>query len=202
MLDFFLRKPLDQWEKLDYHRVPVIFEFCKQVPGPPSLSSSSPSACSALLCPCPLCSASVPLPWPLPALPSPPIISGLLSSPRVTLLLAAAVAPPRCPLLCAPRLPPSARWPPPHCHRGRPSTALKSSVSRAQQPLRSFPPEPLSILEPLIHFPLPPSSPAPAMSHPIYKNINRAIINAPGSSHAYIQQIIKISQHMSGITLI
>jgi hypothetical protein len=26
------------------------------------------------------------------------------------------------------------------------------------------------------------------MSHPIYKNINRAIIYAPGSSHAYIQQ--------------
>jgi hypothetical protein len=25
------------------------------------------------------------------------------------------------------------------------------------------------------------------MSHPIYKNINRAIIYAPGSSHAYIQ---------------
>jgi hypothetical protein len=40
------------------------------------------------------------------------------------------------------------------------------------------------------------------LSHPIYKNINRAIIYAPGSSHAYIQQIIKISQHMSGITLI
>jgi hypothetical protein len=40
------------------------------------------------------------------------------------------------------------------------------------------------------------------MSHPIYKNINRAIIYAPGSSHAYIQQIIKISQHMSRITLI
>jgi hypothetical protein len=35
------------------------------------------------------------------------------------------------------------------------------------------------------------------LSHPIYKNINRAIIYAPGSSHAYIQQIIKISQHMS-----
>jgi hypothetical protein len=31
------------------------------------------------------------------------------------------------------------------------------------------------------------------LSHPIYKNINRAIIYAPGSSHAYIQQIIKIS---------
>jgi hypothetical protein len=40
------------------------------------------------------------------------------------------------------------------------------------------------------------------VSHPIYKNINRAIIYAPGSSHAYIQQIIKISQHMSRITLI
>jgi hypothetical protein len=26
------------------------------------------------------------------------------------------------------------------------------------------------------------------MSHPIYKNINRAIIYAPGSSHAYIRQ--------------
>jgi hypothetical protein len=26
-----------------------------------------------------------------------------------------------------------------------------------------------------------------AVSHPIYKNINRAIIYAPGSSHAYIQ---------------
>jgi flagellar biosynthesis/type III secretory pathway chaperone len=26
------------------------------------------------------------------------------------------------------------------------------------------------------------------VSHPIYKNINRAIIYAPGSSHAYIQQ--------------
>jgi hypothetical protein len=26
------------------------------------------------------------------------------------------------------------------------------------------------------------------LSHPIYKNINRAIIYAPGSSHAYIQQ--------------
>jgi hypothetical protein len=25
------------------------------------------------------------------------------------------------------------------------------------------------------------------LSHPIYKNINRAIIYAPGSSHAYIQ---------------
>jgi hypothetical protein len=37
------------------------------------------------------------------------------------------------------------------------------------------------------------------LSHPIYKNINRAIIYAPGSSHAYIQQIIKISQHMSRI---
>jgi hypothetical protein len=37
------------------------------------------------------------------------------------------------------------------------------------------------------------------MSRPIYKNINRAIIYAPGSSHAYIQQIIKISQHMSRI---
>jgi hypothetical protein len=35
------------------------------------------------------------------------------------------------------------------------------------------------------------------VSHPIYKNINRAIIYAPGSSHAYIQQITKISQHMS-----
>jgi hypothetical protein len=31
------------------------------------------------------------------------------------------------------------------------------------------------------------------------KNINRAIIYTPGSSHAYIQQIIKISQHMSRI---
>jgi hypothetical protein len=40
-----------------------------------------------------------------------------------------------------------------------------------------------------------------SLSHPIYKNINRAIIYAPGSSHAYIQQIIKISQHMSEITL-
>jgi predicted nucleic acid-binding Zn-ribbon protein len=40
------------------------------------------------------------------------------------------------------------------------------------------------------------------VSHPIYKNINRAIIYAPGSSHAYIQQIIKISQHMSRIILI
>jgi hypothetical protein len=40
----------------------------------------------------------------------------------------------------------------------------------------------------------------PIVSHPIYKNINRAIIYAPGSSHAYIQQIIKISQHMSRIT--
>jgi hypothetical protein len=37
------------------------------------------------------------------------------------------------------------------------------------------------------------------LSHPIYKNINRAIIYALGSSHAYIQQIIKISQHMSRI---
>jgi hypothetical protein len=37
------------------------------------------------------------------------------------------------------------------------------------------------------------------LSHPIYKNINRAIIYAPGSSHAYIQQIIKISQHMSRV---
>jgi hypothetical protein len=37
------------------------------------------------------------------------------------------------------------------------------------------------------------------LSHPIYKNINRAIIYAPGSSHAYIQQIIKISPHMSRI---
>jgi hypothetical protein len=37
------------------------------------------------------------------------------------------------------------------------------------------------------------------LSHPIYKNINRAIIYAPGSSHAYIQQIIKISQHMPRI---
>jgi hypothetical protein len=37
------------------------------------------------------------------------------------------------------------------------------------------------------------------MSHPIYKNINRAIIYAPGLSHAYIQQIIKISQHMSRV---
>jgi hypothetical protein len=37
------------------------------------------------------------------------------------------------------------------------------------------------------------------VSHPIYKNINRAIIYAAGSSHAYIQQIIKISQHMSRI---
>jgi hypothetical protein len=37
------------------------------------------------------------------------------------------------------------------------------------------------------------------LSHPIYKDINRAIIYAPGSSHAYIQQIIKISQHMSRI---
>jgi hypothetical protein len=26
------------------------------------------------------------------------------------------------------------------------------------------------------------------LSHPIYKDINRAIIYAPGSSHAYIQQ--------------
>jgi hypothetical protein len=26
------------------------------------------------------------------------------------------------------------------------------------------------------------------VSHPIYKNINQAIIYAPGSSHAYIQQ--------------
>jgi hypothetical protein len=30
--------------------------------------------------------------------------------------------------------------------------------------------------------------PGNIMSHPIYKNINRAIIYAPGSSHAYIQQ--------------
>jgi hypothetical protein len=37
------------------------------------------------------------------------------------------------------------------------------------------------------------------LSHPIYKNKNRAIIYAPGSSLAYIQQIIKISQHMSRI---
>jgi hypothetical protein len=37
------------------------------------------------------------------------------------------------------------------------------------------------------------------LSHPIYNNINRAIIYAPRSSHAYIQQIIKISQHMSRI---
>jgi hypothetical protein len=43
---------------------------------------------------------------------------------------------------------------------------------------------------------------AARLSHPIYRNINRAIIYAPGSSHAYIQQIIKISQRMSGITLI
>jgi hypothetical protein len=41
-----------------------------------------------------------------------------------------------------------------------------------------------------------------SLSHPIYKDINRAIIYAPGSSHTYIQQIIKISQHMPGITLI
>jgi hypothetical protein len=40
------------------------------------------------------------------------------------------------------------------------------------------------------------------LSHPIYKDINRAIIYASGSSHTYIQQIIKISQHMPGITLI
>jgi hypothetical protein len=39
----------------------------------------------------------------------------------------------------------------------------------------------------------------PHVSHPIYKNINRAIIYAPESSHTYIQQIIKISQHMSRI---
>jgi hypothetical protein len=32
------------------------------------------------------------------------------------------------------------------------------------------------------------TSVTPIMSHPIYKNINRAIIYAPGSSHAYIQQ--------------
>jgi hypothetical protein len=43
------------------------------------------------------------------------------------------------------------------------------------------------------------SSHGAPVSHPIYKNINRAIIYAPGSSHAYIQQIIKISQHMSRI---
>jgi hypothetical protein len=58
--------------------------------------------------------------------------------------------------------------------------------------------------------PAPTSAPSPApsgrtgtmtesLSHQIYKNINRAIIYAPGSSHAYIQQIIKISQHMSRI---
>jgi hypothetical protein len=41
--------------------------------------------------------------------------------------------------------------------------------------------------------------PRDSLSHPIYKNINRAIIYASGSSHAYIQQIIKISQHMSRI---
>jgi hypothetical protein len=34
----------------------------------------------------------------------------------------------------------------------------------------------------------PPPSPLPCLSHPIYKNINRAIIYASGSSHAYIQQ--------------
>jgi hypothetical protein len=45
----------------------------------------------------------------------------------------------------------------------------------------------------------PSSCPRGPLLHPIYKNINRAIIYASGSSHTYIQQIIKISQHMSRI---
>jgi hypothetical protein len=32
------------------------------------------------------------------------------------------------------------------------------------------------------------AAPGVVLSHPIYKDINRAIIYAPGSSHAYIQQ--------------
>jgi hypothetical protein len=64
-----------------------------------------------------------------------------------------------------------------------------------------FPPRPPRAAAPLLPHPLDRRRlglVAP-LSHPIYKNINRAIIYAPGSSHAYIQQIIKISQHMSQI---
>jgi hypothetical protein len=44
-----------------------------------------------------------------------------------------------------------------------------------------------------------PATGAAPLSHPIYKNINRAIIYASGSGHAYTQQIIKISQHVSRV---
>jgi hypothetical protein len=58
---------------------------------------------------------------------------------------------------------------------------------------RHLAPTPMRFFPPAIR------TPVWEVSHPIYKNINRAIIYAPGSSHAYIQQIIKISQHMSRI---
>jgi hypothetical protein len=83
-------------------------------------------------------------------------------------------------------LPPSLfSLPPLLCSGRQRSTATRPGISTPVSHAKGQRPDRLATKSPL--------------SHPIYKNINRAIIYAPGSSHAYIQQIIKISQHMSRI---